>query len=89
MWLLLKLLEIFIYKTLINKLYFAKNCMILSTLVTWQCNFEKCSKLCGHPVYLNSRLEYRCVTVNLSILYNNYNLFFFLLIILFEQVLRG
>ena len=32
-WLLLKLLEIFICKTLINKLYFAKNYMILSALV--------------------------------------------------------
>ena len=31
--LLLKLLEIFICKTLINKLYFATNCMILSALV--------------------------------------------------------
>ena len=32
-WLLLKLLKIFKCKTLIKKLYFAKNCIILSTLV--------------------------------------------------------
>ena len=32
-WLLLKLLKIFKYETLINKLYFAKNCMILLTVV--------------------------------------------------------
>ena len=33
---LLKQLEIFKYKTLINKLYFEKNCMILSTFIIKQ-----------------------------------------------------
>jgi len=33
-----------------NKLHFAKNCMILSTLVTSQLHFEMCAGLYGHPV---------------------------------------
>ena len=34
-----------------KQFHFAKNCMILSTLVTSQLHFEMCAGLYGHPVY--------------------------------------